>query len=146
MKYNVIIADDFEHDIELATLELKRSGKFRVIHKARDGEEVLQYLEGRPPFSDRDIFPLPQLLLLDLKMLKVNGLHVLGWIKEHKFPIISFVLTGFEVQHYVAMARALGATAIFFKPLAREDVQQMIVLAERMVAARVGMDADGILS
>lgn len=137
MKYNVIIADDFENDIELVAFELKRTGRFKIIHKARDGGDVIQYLEGRPPFNDHVLFPLPHLLLLDLKMLKVDGFQVLRWIKNHAFPIITFIVTGYELENYIATTRALGAAAIFFKPLSGQDVQQMVVLAERLIAELV---------
>lgn len=137
MKYNVIIADDFEHDIELVGLELKRTGRFKIIHKAKDGGEVIQYLEGRDPFNDHDLFPLPHLLMLDLKMLKVDGFQVLSWIKRHKFPIVTFIVTGYDLENYTALARVLGAAAIFFKPLSQQDVQQMIILAERMIVELV---------
>lgn len=137
MKYNVIIADDFEHDIELVALELKKTGRFKIIHKATDGGDVIRYLEGRFPFNDHDLFPLPHLLLLDLKMLKVDGFQVLRWIKTHAFPIVTFVVTGYEMENYIALARTLGAAAIFFKPLSKQDVTQMIALAERLIASLV---------
>lgn len=141
MKYNVIIADDFEHDIELVAIELKHTGKFNIIHRAQDGIEVIQYLEGRPPFNDHELFPLPHLLLLDIKMRKVDGFQVLRWIREHQFPIVTFIVTGFELENYTALARSLGAAAIFFKPLSRDNVEHMIYLAERLVAGLVDSSA-----
>jgi len=141
MKYNVIIADDFEHDIELVAIELKQTGKFNIVHKAQDGIEVIQYLEGHPPFNDRNLFPLPHFLMLDLKMRKVDGFQVLRSIKERQFPIVTFVVTGFELENYTALARGLGAAAIFFKPLSRDNVEHMIFLAERLVTDLVESSA-----
>src|SRR4051812_7752571 len=83
LKCQVLVADDLPDDLTLLVRALKDVTHFRISHMARDGEEVIAYLEGRAKYADRARYPFPHLLILDLKMPRVDGFGVLRWVQEH---------------------------------------------------------------
>ena len=89
----------------------------------RDGEEAMAYLAGEGKFQDRAEFPFPDLVLLDLKMPRVDGFEVLRWIREH--PKIRnlrvVVLTSSHQLRDVNEAYRLGANSFLVKPLDFEN-------------------------
>src|SRR5262249_7672623 len=81
------------------------------IHVVRDGQEALNYLSGEGQYANRVTYPMPNLVLLDLKLPKVTGLDVLKWIREQPgalgtLPVI--VLSSSNMPQDVARAHALG--------------------------------------
>jgi CheY-like chemotaxis protein len=82
-----------------------------------DGEKVLQYLKGEPPYSDRAFYPLPQLLLLDLSLPRLNGLEVLAWLQtwpgSKQMPTIA--LSGSCDNAILKRAHDLGAFSFLQK-------------------------------
>lgn len=129
MKYNVAIADDLEQHIELLSDTLDAAKEFNVVFKASDGKEVIEYLSGKPPFNDRNRFPMPHVVMLDLRMLQVDGFQVLRWIKENRAPVLPIVATSFASPEFEARAMALGASAVLSKPLSPEDILSIVQLA-----------------
>ena len=89
----------------------------RLIRVA-DGEQAISYLSGEGMYSDRNKYPLPGLLLLDLKMPRVNGLEVLAWIRNKSqcphLPVV--VLTVSEELRDINKAYQLGANSFLIKP------------------------------
>ena len=78
----ILLAEDDSNDAYLACRALQRAApSYRVVH-VPDGEQCINYLAGDPPYNDRSKFPLPVLVLLDLKMPKITGSEVLRWIEE----------------------------------------------------------------
>lgn len=138
MKYNVIIADDLEQHVELLSDTLEAAKAFNVVFKASDGKEVIDYLSGKPPFNDRNRFPMPHLLMLDLRMLQVDGFQVLRWIKENRAPVLPIVATSFASPEFEARAMALGAAALLSKPLSPEDILSIVQLASNRFAKPEG--------
>jgi CheY-like chemotaxis protein len=129
MNYNVIIADDLEQHVELLSDTLEAAKEFNVVFKASDGKEVIEYLSGTPPFNDRNRFPMPHVLMLDLRMLQVDGFQVLRWVKENRAPVLPIVATSFASPEFEARAMALGAAALLSKPLSPEDILSIVQLA-----------------
>lgn len=129
MKYDVIIADDLDQHVELLSDTLKTADRFNVVFKAFDGREVIDYLSGRPPFNDRSLFPVPQLVFLDLRMLQVDGFQVLHWIKQQRAPVLPIIVTSFANPESANKATDLGAAAVFNKPLRPEDTLSIIQIA-----------------
>ncbi|HVE40162.1 MAG TPA: response regulator [Planctomycetota bacterium] len=83
-----------------------------------DGKEAQDYLLGAAPFHDRSTHPLPDLLLMDLKLPKMTGLEVLGWMKARPelkdIPV--FILSSSSEKSDVESAGLLGAKGYFSKP------------------------------
>jgi CheY-like chemotaxis protein len=94
-----------------------------------DGSEAQAYLEGRPPYDDRDRYPMPSLVLMDLKLPKKNGLEVLEWMKGlptlKAIPVI--ILSSSTEKCDVERAYELGANAFVAK---RGDLKGLVSLAE----------------
>src|SRR5207244_9902623 len=83
----ILFVDDDPNDMLLVQRALKKAGlPYPLIHR-RDGEEAIDYLSGKPPYSDRAQHPLPKLILLDVKMPKLSGFDVLDWMQRQ--PTIS---------------------------------------------------------
>jgi CheY-like chemotaxis protein len=114
----LLIAEDDDNDF----LFLRRAfaaEKFEVqVQRACDGAEAIEYLCGENHFADREAYPLPNLLLLDLKMPRKNGFEVLAWLEEHpeleSLPIVVF--TSSEEPADVEQAYDLGVSGYLVKP------------------------------
>jgi len=114
----ILLIDDSENDVLLAKRALAKAGIFNPLYVVHNGEETIAYLEGAGPFSSRDEYPLPELVLLDLKMPGLNGFEVLQWIREQ--PNLKglrvIVLTTSEDIHDVNRAYQMGANSFLMKP------------------------------
>jgi CheY-like chemotaxis protein len=84
----------------------------------RDGEEAVDYLSGKGRYADRSAHPLPALVVLDLKMPRMNGFDVLTWLTTQpdlkKLPVV--VLSSSAHESDVEKSRQLGALEYFVKP------------------------------
>src|SRR5881275_3003138 len=78
----ILLAEDREDDISLIRKAFAKAYIQNPLHVVRDGEEAIAYLQGEGRYANRDEFPLPALMLLDLKMPKRNGFEVLKWIRQ----------------------------------------------------------------
>ncbi len=111
--------------------DFKRAGAPGALRVARDGEEAVQYLLGLPPFTDRDRFPPPSLVLLDLKLPRKSGFEVLEWRRLRPgmhVPVV--VLTSSHSNADVTKAYELGANSYLVKPVntgARREMIQAIL-------------------
>src|SRR5215213_787293 len=77
----ILVADDDEQDIFLLRRAFSKAGLSNLILDVHDGEEAIKYLVGNNDFADRTRYPMPALLLLDVKMPKANGFDVLKWLQ-----------------------------------------------------------------
>jgi CheY-like chemotaxis protein len=78
----VLLCEDDPDDVLLTQIAFEKARLANPLQIVRDGEEAIAYLEGEGRFADRTRFPLPILVLLDLKMLKLDGFHVLQWLRS----------------------------------------------------------------
>jgi CheY-like chemotaxis protein len=109
----ILIADDCVDDVFFLERALREAKINRLCRIVKNGAEVVSYLNGEWPFSDRSRYPFPELIFLDIKMPILNGFEVLEWWrkwgKNGKPPII--ILSGSSLPDDVERARALGAAA-----------------------------------
>ena len=125
----VLIADDSEADIFFLLRAFSNSGVRNPIFVVRSGAEVIQYLAGDGKFGNRERYPSPRIVFLDLKMPNVDGLDVLRWKNSRKdlMPRILWVaLSNFDSTKTINDAYACGATTFLTKPLDGHDVKHLI--------------------
>ncbi len=119
----MLIAEDREDDVLLIRRCLTRAHIFNPIQVVRNGDEVIAYLKAEGKFARRDEYPLPSLLLLDLKMPRTDGFEVLRWIREQPGlkALRVIVLTSSEDMRDVNEAYELGANSFLVKPIDFEN-------------------------
>jgi CheY-like chemotaxis protein len=120
--YLLHIEDD-EDDVIFLALAFEDVGITNSIQVVRDGQEALDYFKSIIERSQRVQASLPALILLDLKLPRVNGLEVLRWLRQQpalrELPVL--VLTASDHPADLEQARELGANAYFIKPSNLDD-------------------------
>ena len=135
--YSVLLVDDSEDDRWFICRALDRNDRFAVIGQLGDGEAAIAYLSGRNPFHDRKQHPLPDLMLLDLKMPRVTGHEVLRWLKTQSFAQLHVaVISGSTLHEDIAESLALGAIGHYEKHALREDQEAMFKALEQLLDQR----------
>jgi CheY-like chemotaxis protein len=115
----ILVAEDEPTDAFILRQAFLKSGLPARLEIVRDGQEAVEYLDGEGPYADRNNYPLPRLLLLDLKMPRMTGFDVLAWLSEkpqfNELPRV--VLSSSSHESDVRRALDLGALDYFIKPV-----------------------------
>jgi CheY-like chemotaxis protein len=116
----LLVAEDDENDFLVLGRALKKANFETDLRRVSNGAEVIGYLAGQNGFADRQAHPLPELILLDLKMPSKGGFDVLIWLRNHESlkNLPAIVFSASENPSDMQRARALGATAYLVKPSA----------------------------
>jgi CheY-like chemotaxis protein len=124
----ILLAEDDPNDVLLIQRAFQKAGLEEILKVVRDGEEAIEYLSGHDAYADRERFPLPFLVLLDLKMPGTNGFEVLRWVRsEREFKrLLVVVLTSSNLQEDVDRAYDLGANSYLVKPVEFAEMVNMI--------------------
>ena len=124
----ILIAEDDENDAVLLKLALQKAGVENPVFTMNDGDQVIAYLKGDTPYANREKFPLPSVLLLDLKMPRLSGFQVMEWLHAQKDfkSLLVVVLTGHDGLREVQQAYKLGAHSFLIKPCKSEDIKNLI--------------------
>ncbi len=114
----VLAAEDDDGDATLLRMAFRRAEILHPLTIVRDGQEAIDYLSGTAPFSDRSKFPMPSLVLLDLKMPRLNGFDVLDWWSKNQalrdLPLVMLSSSSHEMDF--AKAKSMGAREYIVKP------------------------------
>jgi CheY-like chemotaxis protein len=114
----ILIAEDDENDVILLRRAIRDAGVKNKVVVTCDGYQVVDYLEGQPPYSDRRRYPMPGLIILDIKMRLMDGFEVLAWVQTRpdlqKLPAV--ILTGSSDERDRKRALELGALDYRVKP------------------------------
>jgi CheY-like chemotaxis protein len=116
---SLLLAEDNEDDLFLIQRAIQQARLVNPVHVVRDGAEAIDYLDGAGSNAERSEYPLPMLLMLDLRMPKKSGFDVLRWIQgQHpKFAAMKIVvLTTSTDERDWALATELGAHSYLNKP------------------------------
>jgi CheY-like chemotaxis protein len=124
----ILLVDDNPHDVVLIRLAFRRVGIIDTIHLVKDGTEAMRYIKGEGVYADRHQFPIPTLVLLDLKMPQTSGFEVLQWIRERSESanVVVVVMSGSKDDEDIERAYALGANSYLIKPTRFEDMVRMM--------------------
>src|SRR5438874_12976040 len=115
----ILVVDDNEDDVTLIRRAFERAGLTHRIQSVHSGIEAIAYLDGDPPYKDRFRYPLPDMVLLDIKMPATDGFEVLRWIRQQQelSKLCVVMLTTSDQIRDVNQAYQLGATSFLVKPL-----------------------------
>jgi CheY-like chemotaxis protein len=129
---HILLVDDNRLDVELTLDAFREVRLANQIHVAWNGQQALDYLFGRGGYADRDRHPLPDIILLDLKMPAIDGFEVLRQIKQspllRRLPVI--VLTSSKEEGDRALSYDHGANSYLVKPVSFEGFLKVIRLIE----------------
>lgn len=114
----ILHVEDNKEDVYLVKYAFQQVGITNPIQVAMDGQEAMDYLSAAGEFSNRAKFPMPCMVLLDLKLPKKMGLEVLEWIRSQPSLkwLIVIILSASVNENDVRRAYALGANAFLVKP------------------------------
>jgi two-component system, response regulator len=122
----ILLVEDNPSDVALALHSLKKHNLTNRIHVARDGAEALEFIFCTGAYADRDIRNVPKVILLDLKLPKVDGLEVLRRIKSdpraHMIPVV--MLTSSREERDIVESYQLGVNSYIAKPVDFEQFTQ----------------------
>lgn len=122
----ILQVEDDPNDVFFLQHAMTKAGVPNPIQVVSDGQQAIDYLKGAGKFADRDKFPLPCLVLLDLKLPHVMGLEVLRWIREQSgMTLIVVLLSASGDDADIASAYRLGANAFLVKPTQANKLVEM---------------------
>src|SRR3954464_1636634 len=129
----ILLVEDDPNDVLLIQRAFQKAGLQNSLKVVRNGDQAIEYLSGEDSYSDRDRFPLPFLILLDLKMPGTDGFEVLGWARNvpNLKRLLIVVLTSSNLQSDVDKAYELGANSYLVKPV---EFNEMVNLIQRFEA------------
>ncbi|HEX7812812.1 MAG TPA: response regulator [Burkholderiales bacterium] len=115
----ILLAEDNARDAEMTMRALRRINLGNKVHWVKDGEEALDFLLRKGDYQDRDPSQLPKLILLDIKMPKVDGIEVLRQVKADEtlqlIPVV--VMTSSNEERDVVDSYRLGVNSYIVKPV-----------------------------
>ena len=127
-KSTILLVDDSENDIFLLRTSFKKAQFVALLAEVHNGAEAIAYLAGEGRHSDRNKYPLPGLILLDLNMPMKNGFDVLEWVRTQQGlrRLTTVILTASLRMEDVERAYDLGANSFLVKPSSMEELTAMI--------------------
>lgn len=115
----ILLVEDNPNDVELTLRALKKNNLTNRVHVVKDGAEALEYIFANGAYAHRKIEDHPRVILLDLKLPKVDGLQVLRQIKSDErtkvIPVV--VLTSSKKERDLVESYKLGANSYITKPV-----------------------------
>src|SRR5690349_1021114 len=113
-----MLVEDSEDERAMLRFAFGKAGVRNPVRELHNGDEAIEYLSGEGEYADRERYPLPCLIITDLKMPGVDGFELLDWLRKHpEFdPVPKLVLSNSLIESDATRARELGACEFFVKP------------------------------
>jgi CheY-like chemotaxis protein len=125
---DILLVDDDEIDLRLFARVVEKSGLAIRLRTLTEGKQAIDYLEAKGRYSDRLLYPLPDVVVLDLRMPQVNGFDFLAWRKASvlfsTIPVIVF--SGSKDQNEIRRVFELGANKHIVKPHQFQGWQEVV--------------------
>jgi len=126
---NILLVEDEEAHAELTVRAIRKAGNANRIDVLTDGEDALDYVFNRGKYADKTKYPLPGLIMLDIKLPGIDGIEVLTQIKEHpvlkKIPVI--MLTTSDREEDICRSYVHCANSYLTKPVGFKEFEEMIM-------------------
>ena len=122
----ILLVEDSEDDRYLTERALSKAG-LKTVYNAVDGQVAINYLLGEGAFAERGLYPLPDIVLLDLKLPEISGHQVLEWMstRPELKAIRVYILSSSGEARDRERAEAAHAAGYFVKPLTAEHIAQI---------------------
>ncbi len=129
----ILLVEDEENDVVFMEMALKKSGLGSAFQVAEDGQEAIDYLSGAREFANRERFPIPALVFLDLNLPRVMGMDVLKWIRDQPEldAMVVIILTSSQQRSDIRRACSLGANSYLVKPSNPLAMGEIVDLVKR---------------
>jgi CheY-like chemotaxis protein len=126
--YTILVVEDEENDFTLLNMAFQRNKILNPVQWVRDGLEAIDYLNGEGAYADRTLYPFPEVLILDLKMPRMNGLELLTWIRDHPdYRVIpTIIMTSSRQDPDIKKAYELGANTYMIKPSSFNELSALV--------------------
>ena len=123
----LLLVEDNEDDVFLMRRALKGAHVVNSLYVVDDGQQAVDYLSGTGKFADREQYPLPAVVFLDLKLPYISGHDVLAWIRRQKEldGLVVIVLTSSNEASDLSRCYALGANSYVVKPPTPEQLGEL---------------------
>ena len=123
----ILLVEDNEDDVFLMKRALKGARVSNDLFVVEDGQAAMDYLSGAGSYGDRDSYPIPAVIFLDLKLPLISGHDVLAWIRRQKElnPVVVIVLTSSNEAWDISRCYALGANSYLVKPPTTEQLEEL---------------------
>lgn len=124
----ILLVEDNMSDAELTIRALNKAKIANNILHLKDGAEALDYLFGKGVYAERDLTKVPRVILLDIKMPKVDGIEVLRQLKanEHTKVIPVVIMTSSAEEKDIISSYKLGVNSYVVKPVGFEDFAKAV--------------------
>jgi CheY-like chemotaxis protein len=124
----ILLVEDNGDDVALIQRAFRRAAIAARLEVVNDGDAAVDYLAGAGVYADRQLHPMPRLVLLDLKLPRRSGLEVLEWIRAdgRSRALVVVVLTSSRESIDLQRAYALGANSYLVKPVDFDSLQEMM--------------------
>ncbi|HEV2380841.1 MAG TPA: response regulator [Terriglobia bacterium] len=135
----ILLVEDQENDVLLISRSFAKSKVLNPVQVVRNGPQAIEYLKGAGPFANRAEFPLPSLVLLDIKMPGMDGFEVLRWIRQESglSNLRVVMLTSSDDIRDVNRAYQLGANSFLVKPV---DFERFVEITQALSGYWLWMD------
>ncbi|MDB6016062.1 MAG: response regulator with CheY-like receiver domain and winged-helix DNA-binding domain [Pedosphaera sp.] len=125
--FTVLLVEDDLNDIFLVKRAFKKAHIPNPLQVVTDGVDAIHYLQGDDKYADRQLHPLPHLIVMDIKMPRKTGFEVLDWIKHDgllkRIPVI--IVSSSDQPEDINRAYELGANAYMIKPVDFRSVENL---------------------
>jgi CheY-like chemotaxis protein len=124
----ILVVEDNDDHVFLLKHAFQKAEVTNPLQVASTGEDAIAYLAGTGKYSDWQQFPLPSIVLLDLKLPGLTGFDVLKWIRQHPSlkALRVAMLTSSDLSQEIKMAYELGANAFLTKPVDLDRLVEMV--------------------
>lgn len=137
--YTILLVEDDENDATLVQLAFQRNNILNRVQWAKNGLEAVAYLNGEDEYADRQAYPFPEVLIVDLKMPRMSGLELLTWIRDHPdYRVIpTIIMTASRLDVDIEKAYSLGANTYMVKPASLDELARMVKVTHEYWALSV---------
>lgn len=125
----ILLVEDNHKDVLLLQRALRKANILNPVQVVNDGDAAVMYLSGQESYGDRTRYPLPVLILLDLKLPRRSGIEVLMWLREQpklkRLPVV--VLTSSKEYTDINNVYDIGVNAYIVKPVAFNELVEIMM-------------------